>query len=204
MKNHLIFGAFNPPTNAHLGIAESILDKYPDAQIIYYVAPDSYMHYWKKMDWGTFLEQELRVDLLRESIEARKDLVSNCSVIKQNSEHCFEEIENFKKEHGDNDTIIVVGADKIQELHTWYRGYELVKNNKFLVIKRRGDSGKNLPEILQQFADHFEHIDGFEHEQFVSATHAREAFKDKDWNYLANLVPAPVFDYLKGMAAFCK
>ena len=48
-KAFAIFGGFNPPTNAHVNLSKLLLKKYPDAFILYEVAPPDYFIEWKKM-----------------------------------------------------------------------------------------------------------------------------------------------------------
>lgn len=191
-KGFIIFGGFNPPTNAHVNIGKLLLKKYPDSLILYQFAPVEYFTQWKKMDAAQILPTEIRIQLLKDAIPQ----ADNFDVQQQPWLHAIDNMTSLKLSAGlFYDLHIVVGADKLCELHTWYKGQELIKDNKFLVITRNNENGQ-LADEVKQFADHFEYLKGNNASQTISSTQIRDAYLNGDLDSVKKMIPKNVYKYL--------
>ena len=192
-KAFAIFGGFNPPTNAHVNLSKLLLKKYPDTLILYEVAPPDYFIEWKKMSSEQVLPLEKRIQLLKDALPK----VSNIDVLAQPWLHT---IDNMQVLHACIglmfDLYIVIGADKVSELHTWHNSSQLIEQNNFLVITRNNEKGE-LAEEVKQFADHFEYLEGDKKTQEVSATAVRQAYCEGNWESVKKMIPLNVYNYLK-------
>lgn len=191
-KAFVIFGGFNPPTIAHVNLSNLLLKKYPDALIVYQVAPLAYFTEWKKMNESQVLSLGKRIQLLKEALPK----ISNIDVLAQPWLHAIDNMHVLHASIGLMfDLHIVIGADKVSELHTWYEGVKLVEQNKFLVVTRNNEKGK-LADEIKQFADHFEYIKGGKVLQDVSSTKVRNAYFNDDLASVKKIIPANVYQYL--------
>lgn len=191
-KAFAILGGFNPCTKAHVELSKILLAKYPGSFIIYMVAPEAYFTTWKKMEAKQVLPVETRIKLLKEALPHQ----NNIDVQAQPWLHAVDNVKVLNESAGLLfDLYMVIGADKLEELHTWYNGHELIENNKFIVITRSKQRGI-LSDEVKQFADHFEYLKGNNVLQNVSSTQVREAYLNDNLESVKKIIPPNVYKYL--------
>lgn len=185
----LIFGAFNPPTNAHIAMSDYLHINYPNCSIIYVVAKDEYLKSdWKKQD--KILDMDTRIRLLNECTE---DFVNVSDIERILSGNTYDTIEAYKRLAGFSRFNIALGADNLKNFNQWHNWEQLADENDFIIFTR--GENKNLPNYLKKYKNNFTFLKF--HWNLVSSTKVREACRKKDWVTVKNLVPINVYQYIK-------
>lgn len=188
----LIFGAFNPVTNAHINMGVCAQREYPDADITYVLSGMDYLREWKGLKEGDTLSYSLRYRILRESLKPygfiASDIECQCVVLN----YTYEIAEYFSNQY--QEVILCMGADKLCELHKWHRGEELVSSFKFLVIIRNNSLGE-LDASLKKYECNFTYVDALEYQE-VSSTEVRKAYIEGRLEDIKNVVPEYVYQFL--------
>lgn len=184
----LLFGSFNPPTNAHMSMAIKAHEFYPDADIIFVPAHSNYLRDSKGVR-RTFSATCIdRAELLQKACAPYMKV----SRYEMNNEKASKTYDTLRSFDGYAEKILALGADNIEELTTWYRWAELVRENKFLVFSRNGH--KLLPKALVPYKDNFRCVTNDYPD--VSSTKVRYACKFRDYAYVFKACPYPVYRYL--------
>ena len=173
-------GAFNPPTIAHKRIGMYLCKKYPKALILY-IPTNSF---YNKDDLISFNNRYEMTKLLINDL-GDKVAVSNY----EGTEHKFSGTYYTLKEFGN--PYFVIGADALQNLSTWIKGEDLIKENNFIVFPRLGYNIDEIFEqkILKDNKSHFIIVDDYKEDDISSTTYRNE--KDKD------ILTKEVYDYIK-------
>ena len=191
-----IFGTFNPITNAHIRMGELAKTKFPDARIVYIPSKDRFLRGWKGMDEGSVMDGETRLMLMRDALSSYGFEASDIEMSEEMTGRTYDTLTALHAKYPESEFYICMGTDKLKEIHLWYKGEDLIKENKWLII-RRG----NVPfdaqasEMILKNRENFTEIlnDSFEN---VSASLVREALKEGHLETIKALVPANVYEYL--------
>lgn len=194
----LLFGAFNPFTNAHLHIGKLAREQYPDYDIYYVPARINYMLEWKGMNQTDIINEEIRLDMIRGAIGVLAGFyVTDIEIKGVVNGKTYNTIRYFKEELGYDDVVLCMGTDKVDELETWYNGQDLVRDNKFLIITRNGESlDERMTAYTRAYSSNFTEIKNTEC-SYVSASMIRDAISRGDWKKVEENVPFYVYEKLK-------
>jgi len=196
----LLFGTFNPFTNAHLLIGEIAKKQFPEYDVWYIPAKASFMSGYKKLDNNEIFSEEERFDLVRGSIEGHKDFyISDVEFKGIVDGKTFNTVAYFRSELGYHDVVLCFGTDKVDELETWYHGQDLIRENYFLIITRDGESLESrMTEYTLKYRDNFiPYVKEKDEVDSLSATDVRRAIRDENWEFVRASVPAYVYDRLR-------
>lgn len=193
----LLFGAFNPFTNAHLLIGKLAKEQYPQYEICYVPSKISYMLTWKGMDSSEVLSENVRYDLIAGSIKDMKDfLVSDIEIKGIVDGKTYNTVNYFKTVLGYENIVLCMGTDKVSELESWYRGPELISENRFLIITRNEESlEEKMTDYTKKYKSNFYELKNI-NMQYVSASLVRDAIKKKNYKLVQELVPEYVYKYI--------
>lgn len=175
-KVGLLFGSFNPIHNGHITIAEKCLLEGLVDCVNFVVAEQNP---FKEKYSVKFYDRAL---LVQKAIEYNeKFLVSYIEKILSSfhiSTKTYDVINHFKKVFPDNDYYIICGDDMYNQILEWYKGVEILKENKFIIFSR---DNKNTI-----YSDNVKYIniDGFEN---YSSSDIRNKVKNGD--NISGLVP---------------
>lgn len=191
----LLFGTFNPFTNAHLQIGRLAKEKYPDFDIYYVPAKAQFMSSYKKLSKEDILPEEERLDLIKGSVKNIPDFhVTDIEYSGTVSGKTIDTVDYFKNKLGYTDAVLCFGTDKVPELEDWYRGKELVKDNRFLIITR---DGITLSEVMTPYTntyrDNFTEVSNRIFDD-ISGTGVRTALAEGNLEYVKKAVPEYVYD----------
>jgi nicotinic acid mononucleotide adenylyltransferase len=126
MKTFIYGGSFNPPTIAHLSIAEH-LSKY--GKVIFTITNE---HAFGK----ELLPIETRHYLLQKSI-VEKYMYD----VKIMGKYMYDFLKSLPEKE---EYIIVVGSDNLKDLYKWYKFKELLEQYSFLIIPRTTNISSTL------------------------------------------------------------
>ena len=130
MKTIALFGgSFDPPHLGHYGVVSALLEIQELDEII--VMP-TYLNPFKN---NSFAPAELRLKWLREIFhEYKKVTVSDFEVSQGSKVPTFETVKILHREY--EKIYLIIGADNLQGLKSWYRYSELEKQVTFMVAHR--------------------------------------------------------------------
>ena len=184
MRIGLLFGSFNPLHNGHIAIAKECAERKLVDYVDFVVAwqnpfKNKYsVGYWDRV---FMLENALReikpnyysVNNAEEHISKNKDVI-----------YTYDTLNHIKSNplDKDNEFVIICGDDVYNEIHKWYKGEDILKENKFIVFTR--DSKETIEnDNIISYID----ISGFEE---YSSSKIREMVSNGD--DISQLVPQNV------------
>lgn len=192
----LVFGTYNPVTLAHIYLGKCVKALKPDADIIYIPSRRSFIKTWKQYDDNNIFSDEERIALLKECALAEGFGVDTLEVDEIVDGRTILTVEHFKKTY--DNVYICMGMDKVLEFHKWYRSDELVADNKFLICTRAGQHISDVAtDLVKAHIDNFTEVEMPETMQHISATAVRKAYLDNNLDSVNDLIPTPVYDFLK-------
>jgi nicotinate-nucleotide adenylyltransferase len=184
-------GSFNPPTNAHLALAEQIINDYDVEKVLFMPVGDLY----PKKD---LIPAEFRVKMLEEVCKENDKF--EVSRIEVDSEKCLSTIETLeilRRTYPNQEIWFVLGTDNLSQIHHWDRYEDIVTHFKLLVLERGEDRASDIIEnhaVLKCFK-HNIIIMKEEVRTNCSSTIVRKRLKKgKGIKYL---VPMPVYQYIQ-------
>lgn len=138
MRIGLLFGSFNPLHNGHIAIAKECTKRKLVDYVDFVVAwqnpfKNKYsVGYWDRV---FMVENALReinpnyysVNNAEEHISKNKDVI-----------YTYDTLNHIKSNplDKDNEFVIICGDDVYNEIHKWYKGEDILKENKFIVFTR--------------------------------------------------------------------
>lgn len=196
----LLFGTFNPVTNAHIALGDRVQKLLPDADVIYIPCNGRFLHSWKKLDGQQIFSDEERVRLLTDAVTPRGFQVDSLEVQGLVDGKTYHTVAYFKERY--EKVFLCMGMDKVGEFHLWYRAEELLGENRFLICTRSHlhiDDVKT--ELVEKYRDHFREVSMEDDTQDISATQIREAFLEGTLDLVRDKIPCNVYEFLKKASA---
>lgn len=186
-KAILIFGAFNPPTIAHIKMGECLHRYYSDAYIVYVPSRDEYITGWKGQCKPIPFSK--RFALLSGCLKDMNinSIISSAEDTVVTTGKTYDVVNYFKKKF--NKVYICIGEDKLDEIEYWYKSKALIKENEFIVFQRCGHY-KGDPKF-----DNIRFIDLDLSD--ISSTEVREYYLKGQLDKVKDYVPEYVYNYLK-------
>lgn len=194
----LIFGSFNPVTNAHLEMGRMAAKTLgPGCQVTYIPANRSYMKNWKGYTAGNILPADIRIKLLKDAIK-EQGLAFEVSTVETSG---FTNGLTYNTIHyfGFGDSILCLGMDNVLQMDRWYQWQELLARTPLLVFARGSyDDGEmdRIKSLLGRTPKHWI-VDGFFGCKGISSTKVRDCYIHGDIKQIKSLVPENVYEYLK-------
>ncbi len=192
----MLFGTFNPVTTAHVNMGKAVRKALPESDVVYIPSNGRFLHSWKNLDRRNRLSDGDRVRLLREAVEPlgfRVDTLEVDGIVDGKTYYTVQ----YYKDRG-KEVVICMGMDKLGELQKWYRGEELLRENRFLICTRGNVRLRDAAtELVNRYLDHFQELPMQEETQNVSATQIREAFLAGELERARDQMPENVYRYFR-------
>ena len=137
-------GSFNPPHNGHLGVAQGALNSGLCSKVVW--VPSWSQPHKQDKKAAPFHHRLAMVNLL---IEGKNNMTASDleERIKLQPSYTFEVLKHFAAElPPDEKPALLIGADSLLALHTWYKAGELLEKYTILTYPRPGDT--ITPETL--------------------------------------------------------
>ncbi len=196
-KEIILFGGtFQPFTNAHLRIAQLVSERFPKATLYIVPSNTSFIKNWKDVPKKPFLSDEIRCQLITESVKN----LPNCVVSTLECEgilsgRTLETVNYYLNQTKATQIYVCIGADKLKELPHWYGAEELLQKVRFLLFTRGNSVEKQTYEWVQEHKEIFMEIP-LPYEE-ISSTCVRVFYEQEKWENIRECVPEPVYRYLK-------
>lgn len=141
----VFIGSFNPITQGHVYIAESILQHTACTHVMFVPVSDLYGKASLKV------EDDHRVQMIRLAISGYENMSVNTIEIEMAEQlgrqnKTIETMCELRKQY-DEPLVFIIGADNVAQLHTWYKAEELVSEFGVFVISR---DGIDVEKLIQE------------------------------------------------------
>jgi len=167
----IIFGgSFNPPTIAHIKIAQYLLDNFPEAELIF--LPTNNFHIKDNLQDLRFRWQMLEIVC---RFLNNRPTISDFELKLDRFYGTDYTLKHFPKAH------FVIGADNLLTLPSWLNFPNVVINHQFIVFPRHQLDMENIilqHPILKQYRHHFMLINDFS-EMYISSSDFRKTLDER-------------------------
>jgi nicotinate (nicotinamide) nucleotide adenylyltransferase len=195
----IIGGSFNPPTIAHLELANTVKNNVNADIVLMIPTKASYMQKWKQYQNSDILSDDIRIKALM-AMENNWLKVELCELEGIVSGSSFDTIEYIKKKYHSNNVYFAIGSDKLEEIPRWYNSDGLLKRNKFIVVQRNNDSIELIIEENRFLRVHKSSFICCKTEdkslQKVSSTAVRKFIEQGKFKEVEKLVPEDVYSII--------
>lgn len=192
----LIFGVFNPITNAHIEIGKMASSLIENSQVIYIPAKTSFMQGWKEMKNNLIMDETTRIRLIEESLKPYHFICETCEIEGYSDGKTYNTIQFIKNKYNTEDITVCMGDDKLIELERWYQADALLSENRFLIIHRNEDNDC-LNVLNEKYRKNFTLFKADHKYQNVSSTQIRNAYIENNLESIEDVVPESVYSYLR-------
>lgn len=200
----LLFGTFNPVTNAHLELGRRASAFVKEADVYYVPASGKFLRDWKMLDESSVFSEEDRLFLLQRAVEPYGFFVSDLEVKGVVSGKTYDTITYFKTNYEYHEIYVVIGSDKLKEIGTWVKAKQLLSENNFLVFDRSGDKTEEMEIFDSPIKDHFLWMESPSSIEMISSTKVRECFHNGNLLPVKKEIPEVVYRFLADKMGGCE
>ncbi len=196
MRTAFFGGTFDPVHRGHLAIAQAVLDRGLADRVLFVPAPTP-PH--KTDQPVTPFEQ--RFAMLALALEGHKNFgLSDMERHRTGKSYTIDSLEALSADANRGETLLLIGADSLCQLHTWKRPHDLVKSYRLITYPRYGEIPEparlrpfwNEEEIARMLASVIPDAPHFP----VSSTEIREMLKKGDLESASAFVTGRIMEYI--------
>ena len=199
-KNLAFFGAFNPPTLAHLELARYALEKTGGSQVVFVPSKSVYIHDQQGKDFA--FPDEPPLAMLRASAAVRPWMaVTDWELRRDRQPPTYETLCHLREEG--LEASLLLGSDKLPELEQGWQHIPEIAREFGIVCLSRGsdDAARMLREdpFLRSLGPGIQALDTPEGMRYISSTRVRALIRGLPGTRaeLAPLVAAEIMDDLE-------
>lgn len=197
MKNILAFcGAFNPPTRAHLGLADFAWRNTGREGVMFVPSRSDYIRNDQRKNG--VLSGGKRLALLRKLAETRPWMLVTDQELCQPSQPRTYVTLCMLRDEGYSPTLLL-GSDKLPELSTWKYMPDLILEFGIVCLTRGGDDCRGIIDadpFLKELQDRITLLDTPDDWRDISSSKVREALRQGRQEDLARMVPEEILPML--------
>ena len=197
MKNVLAFcGAFNPPTRAHLELAEFARRETGRDGVVFVPSRTDYIRNDQRKDGA--LSGGKRLALLRKLAETRPWMRVTDMVLRQPAQPRTYVTLCALRGEGYEPTLLL-GSDKLPELSHWRYMPDLILDFGIVCLARGGSPWRKVMEedpLLRELKDHIRVLETPDELKSISSSAVREAMREGRRDALAQMVPEEILGML--------
>lgn len=196
------FGAFNPPTDAHINLAHLAM-KATGIQNVVFV-PSKAEYITGTQHKGYALTDDLRLEMLYQ-LEMKNQwmYVSSHDIDSKTQPRTYDSLCYLRDEERWEGPALLIGGDVLPKLETdWINVDKIAKEFGFVCLQRNGEDCRayvhNDP-FLSQFESSFFFVDTPAHYQTISSTFVRQRYDTalEAWRDVISIVPSEVSKVLQ-------
>lgn len=191
MNDVLVFGgAFNPPTNAHIQLANEVRQQLNYPYVIYVPSKMSYIKHEQHKDFA--FKDVVRYEMLEQIANDNYWMkVSNYEITSNTQPRTYDTLLHLKQ-LGYNPHLLF-GSDKLIELETgWKHIEEICKEFGIVCMQRNNDDCASLIEndsYLSTLKEYITLVTTQTNYQSLSSTQIRHLFLEKKYDEIKQYVP---------------
>ena len=134
-KDLAFFGAFNPPTLAHIHTAEKAMISTGARSVVFVPSKTSYILDQQRKDYA-FDDRNRALMLLR--LRNPGFIMSDIDIEAETQPKAYDSLCRLRELH--YDPVLLIGEDKLDELSSWYRAEDIAKEFGIVCVERGSDS----------------------------------------------------------------
>lgn len=199
-------GSFNPVTNAHLEMANWILNnkdkRMEDVFVVYVPTPEIYLRNHKKYGNEDILDDETRYLLLSHMSDDIRIIVDDMELLeKREKAKTFQTLYRVKEKYDVDEVYYVIGSDDIAFMNKWWSINDLLSNFYGIVVPRTIKDVKeelNKYEISRKNMDRFIVLEDIFQNKYphLSSTFVRDCIKQGKLNLVQENIPNGAYQEL--------
>lgn len=151
MTTALFIGTFNPIHNGHLMIANYVLNNANIDKVLFIPSPNAPF----KDTSNELLDFKTRCDLIELSIcgiETRRMSYSSIEETLSYPTYTYNTVKKLQEISYEVDFSLIIGADNLKQLHTWYKINELITMVNLIIIPRGDiDCNKEIRVLKEKY-----------------------------------------------------
>ncbi|MEU5157412.1 nicotinate-nucleotide adenylyltransferase [Glycomyces sp. NPDC021274] len=180
-------GTFDPPHLGHLVAASEAAFRCALDEVVFVPTGDPWQKHHLKVT-----DAAVRLAMTRLAVESDPLFrVSTCDIERAGATYAVDTVADVRREYDEEvELYFVIGADSLENLHTWHRVEELSKAVRFIALNRPGHSRR---EVDTSFGVRVEFIDMPAVD--LSSTECRQ--RVRDGQPIRYLVADPVEAYVR-------
>lgn len=184
MKLGIYAGSFNPIHNAHLEIANKVIENNFVDKVIFVPVGNGY----NKID---LIDGGKRYEMIKLAIENEENMsVSDIEIVK-NKLYSYETLNYFKSKYKEDEIYFIMGSDNLSEFHLW-KEYKYILNNYHLIVLLRN---KQTKEDFMAYKN-IGNVNFVDYNFNLSSTDIRKNIKSKKYEEVINKLDKRVLDYI--------
>lgn len=181
-------GSFNPLSKAHGDLIHLLISNYKPDRLIVLPSSDEFIKDKKHFKEEDIIPLNKRLKILKEFNKRHRKIEIELIEINNPTFKTYDSLMFLKKKYKNSDIYFALGSEKITNLHNWYKIDELLKDFKFIVLKRseikETENNLNKEEIVVKNKSSFIFFNFKKDLHDISSTKIRELIKNKDYKAL--------------------
>ena len=147
MRIGIFGGSFNPPHKTHLRIALDLINKNYIDKVIFVPTGSKYKYK------NNLVSDYDRLNMIKLLIKNHNNVLVSDFELQEKEVYTYETLKYFKDKYSSDEIYFICGLVIFSYIDKWKNSDELLRNNKFLVIKRNGDNEKVILDRLNDYKD---------------------------------------------------
>lgn len=184
-------GCFNPPTLAHIELANNAIKKYKLNKLYFVPVGDKY-------EKNNLAVAEKRLEMLEIAIKRNRKM--KILDIELNQEKNFKANEIFnliQEKFNSTKNYFVMGADNFAKLDKWENSEQLIQNFNYIILERDGiDIKKNMKSkpALKKYSKNFNILKNKKNN--ISSTIVRNMIEQEKYEELEKYIDSDIIEYI--------
>lgn len=185
-------GSFNPVTNAHINLANLVVEKYNLDKLIFVPVGNKYQK-------QNLADEQHRLEMLKIATENHEKLeVTDIELNLKYALTTFEAFKRIEEKYQDITPYFIIGSDNLEKLTIQQEIELLAKNYKYIILERGSKAKEQISSnvTLKQNEENFNILEENPYKK-VSSTNVRNNLKDE--TKLKDMISEEVYEYIKKM-----
>ena len=176
MKIGFFGGSFNPPTKAHIELAQKVIEKYVLDKVTFVPMGDFYVK-------EGLASSKDRLNMLKLACKPYEKLeVSDLEIRLNKKMDTIDAFREIEKHFQGIDRFFIMGADNFIKILEWKESLELVSKYKYIVFERDDiNVNRFIEENLKEYKANFQIMENKEYKNSSSSKfrHDKNSFKEE-------------------------
>lgn len=182
MKIGFFGGSFNPPSNIHINLANSLVKEFNLDKVIFVPVGD----YYKK---AFLINAKHRYNMLKLATKNNLNLgVEGLAVESKIKLFATDTFRIIKEKYKNDDIFFIMGSDNFRKMPTWKNYEELINNYNIIVVEREKKEVRYTDK---------KNIFGFIPAKFETIDSTKIRNMIKNGKNVQGLLPQEVYNYIK-------
>ena len=184
-------GCFNPPTLAHINLANKAIKKYKLNKLYFVPVGDKYQK-------SNLANANKRLEMLNISIKNNNKMeVLDIEIYQEKNLKANEVFKLIQNQFSNTKNFFIMGADNFVTIEKWENATELIQNFNYIVLEREGfDLKQHIKQsnILKKYNKNFNILKN--EKSSISSTIVRNLIQQEKYEELEKYLDIEVIEYI--------